>query len=187
VFKVTTNGVLTTLVSFNGANGSNPRAKLVLGPDGHLYGTTEGFNIFHGIFREQTIFQVTTNGVLTTLFEFDEFGGGIGNSPNGLVLGIDDYLYGSTARGGSGGGGTIFRLIVSAFTGVTSQPGGSVLLTGTGPANASYRLWASSDLSSPFSSRNLLTSASFDSKGSFSYRDPGASTNSFRLYQLSVP
>src|SRR5438445_13328133 len=40
VFKVTTNGVFTTLVSFTGPNVANPQAWLVLGNDGNLYGTT---------------------------------------------------------------------------------------------------------------------------------------------------
>ena len=42
VFKVTTNGVLTSLVSFNDANGAYPSAGLVFGRDGNFYGTTTG-------------------------------------------------------------------------------------------------------------------------------------------------
>ena len=42
VFKMTTNGTLTTLVSFNGTNGAVPVAALTLGIDGNFYGTTEG-------------------------------------------------------------------------------------------------------------------------------------------------
>ena len=40
MFQVTTNGVLTTLVSFNRAIGDQPWAGLTLGSDGNLYGTT---------------------------------------------------------------------------------------------------------------------------------------------------
>jgi uncharacterized repeat protein (TIGR03803 family) len=40
VFRVTTNGLFTTLVSFNGTNGAGPLAALTLGNDGNLYGTT---------------------------------------------------------------------------------------------------------------------------------------------------
>jgi uncharacterized repeat protein (TIGR03803 family) len=43
VFRITKNGVFTSLVTFQGSNGSNPSAPLVLGADGNLYGTT-----FHG-------------------------------------------------------------------------------------------------------------------------------------------
>jgi hypothetical protein len=48
-------------------------------------------------------------------------------------------------------------------------------------------LWASPDLSLPFASWTLLTSASFDSNGNFSYTDAGAVTHPSRFYQLSVP
>ena len=40
VFKMTSTGALTTVVSFNGANGAHPYAGLVSGLDGALYGTT---------------------------------------------------------------------------------------------------------------------------------------------------
>jgi uncharacterized repeat protein (TIGR03803 family) len=39
IFRVTTNGTLTTLVNFNNTNGANPEASLTLGPDNNLYGT----------------------------------------------------------------------------------------------------------------------------------------------------
>jgi uncharacterized repeat protein (TIGR03803 family) len=40
VFRVTTNGDLTTLADFTNTNGNNPQGGLTLGPDGNLYGTT---------------------------------------------------------------------------------------------------------------------------------------------------
>ena len=40
VFRMTTNGALTTLIAFNSTNGANPYASLVQGADGSLYGTT---------------------------------------------------------------------------------------------------------------------------------------------------
>ena len=42
VFKMTPAGALTTLVSFNGSNGSYPCAGLAQGSDGNFYGTTGG-------------------------------------------------------------------------------------------------------------------------------------------------
>ena len=40
VFEITSAGALTPLVSFDGTNGANPEAGLVLGIDGNFYGTT---------------------------------------------------------------------------------------------------------------------------------------------------
>jgi uncharacterized repeat protein (TIGR03803 family) len=40
LFKVTANGTLTTLVSFNNTNGAAPEAPLTFGQDGNLYGVT---------------------------------------------------------------------------------------------------------------------------------------------------
>jgi uncharacterized repeat protein (TIGR03803 family) len=64
VFQMTPAGTLTTLVCFNGANGSHPAAPLVQGSDGNFYGTTVngGTNGNNG-----TVFQVTPAGALTTL------------------------------------------------------------------------------------------------------------------------
>ena len=39
IFKVTTNGLLTTLLSFKGTNGAIPYAGLDLGTDGNFYGS----------------------------------------------------------------------------------------------------------------------------------------------------
>src|SRR5204863_40755 len=95
VFQVKTNGLLTTLVSFNGTNGRNPMAGLMLGSDGNLYGTTQfgGSSDYGG-----TVFQVTTNGVLTTLVEFTVDNGAVPVA--GLVLGGEGNFYGTTDYGG---------------------------------------------------------------------------------------
>jgi uncharacterized repeat protein (TIGR03803 family) len=104
VFQVTTNGTLTTLVSFDGTNGANPQAALTLGIDGNLYGTTQR----GGSSGEGTIFQVTTNGTLTTLVSFD---GNNGAWPfAGLTLGDDGNFYGTTFYGGSSDDGTVFQV-----------------------------------------------------------------------------
>ena len=67
VFKITTNGLLTTLVSFSLTNGACPVAALTIGNDGNFYGTTDngGDTSLNNGYGYGTIFQVTTNGMLT--------------------------------------------------------------------------------------------------------------------------
>ena len=103
VFKVTTNGALTTLASFNGTNGANPYAALTLGSDGNFYGTTYAGGIFNsgGIFNLSlggTVFKVTTNGALTTLVSFYYYTNGACPQA-GLTLGNDLNFFGTTSGG----------------------------------------------------------------------------------------
>ncbi len=119
VFRMTPAGVLTTLVSFTGANGSNPQTSLVLGSDGNFYGTTN----YGGSAGDGTVFRMTPAGVLTTLVSFT---GANGSSPQAsLVLGSDGNFYGTTSYGGSAGDGTVFQMTPAgvlttlvSFTGV---------------------------------------------------------------------
>jgi len=110
VFRMTAEGVYTELVSFDGPlSGSAPANGLIQGSDGSLYGTTqEG-----GASDNGTVFRVTVAGALTTLVEFTGSGGGdVGSIPNGLVLGGNGELYGTTEEGGFGSNnvGTAFRI-----------------------------------------------------------------------------
>ena len=66
MFRMTPSGALTTLVSFNGADGNSPQAPLVQGSDGNFYGTSE----YGGANGRGTVFRVTPAGVLTTLVSF---------------------------------------------------------------------------------------------------------------------
>jgi uncharacterized repeat protein (TIGR03803 family) len=105
VFKITAGGTLTTLVNFNYANGAYPQAGLTPGNDGNFYGTTSAGGSTGG--NSGTVFQMTTNGALTTL---NNFNGINGANPNGLTLGSDGNFYGTTYAGGSGAEGTIFQV-----------------------------------------------------------------------------
>jgi uncharacterized repeat protein (TIGR03803 family) len=122
VFQITTNGTLTSLYSFGGGNdGGGPLAGLVQGNDGYFYGTTPS----GGISNAGSVFQISTNGVLTNLYSFG--GGNDGANPYaGLVLGSDGSFYGTTQSGGTNGGqGTIFKINASGvFTSLYSFSGG---------------------------------------------------------------
>ena len=107
VFKITSNGALTSLYSFtNGIDGTYPRAGLVQGTDGTLYGTTAGDEFTYG-----TVFKISTNGALTGLYSFSGVNGGSGGIQPyaGLVQGSDGYFYGTTRAGGDSSG-TVFKI-----------------------------------------------------------------------------
>jgi len=127
----------------------------------------------------------TRRGVQALLVEFTGTDGA--NPVAGLVLGTDGNLYGTTSSGGSGGGGTIFRLVMPRLSRLARQPAGNFLLTGTGPANEPYRLWAGTDFSLPFTSWTRVTNGFFDSNGNLSCTDVSATTNTSRFYRISVP
>ena len=109
-----TNGVLTTLFSFNQTNGSGPGGSggLIVGSDGALYGVTQqGGPDFTNVNQgDGTIFKITTNGEFTSLASFD---GTNGYEPNSIIQASDGNFYGTTFAGGiddSNGGGTVFRM-----------------------------------------------------------------------------
>ena len=116
VFRVTTNGALTSLHSFNYQDGAAPAGGLVEGTDGNLYGTTSQ----GGVGGQGTVFQITKSGQLTTLVSFY---GPNGADPQATLLQArDGSFYGTTAFGGidfngavGTGDGVLFRLTVPMF------------------------------------------------------------------------
>jgi uncharacterized repeat protein (TIGR03803 family) len=118
VFKISTNGALTSLYSFTGGNdGAEPEAALVQGSDGYIYGTTllggargsyEGYG---------TVFKVSTNGALTSLYSFT--GSVDGAEPQAaLMQGTDGYLYGTTP-------GSVFKISTNGVLTTLSSFGGN--------------------------------------------------------------
>src|ERR1043166_1239458 len=101
LFRVTTNGDLTTLFDFRSTNWGNPASYLTLGSDGNLYGTTDG-----------VIFSSTTNGVVTKLKSLSH-----SNPADGYALSFcqltetsNGWFYGTALYGGTTDGGTIFKV-----------------------------------------------------------------------------
>ena len=115
IFSLTTGGVLTTLATFNGTNGSVPLGPMILGEDGNFYGTTStGGTGGHGTVFEMTVAHGV--GTLTTLVNFTGTGTqpSRGASPEGnLIQTSDGTFYGTTSSGGASGDGTVFSMTVT--------------------------------------------------------------------------
>jgi uncharacterized repeat protein (TIGR03803 family) len=95
VYRLNADQTVTSLFSFDGANGINPSDDLVVGRDGKLYGRTES----GGANGDGTVFSITTNGVFQLLFSFS---GTNGIRPHAaLFAGNDGNFYGATVSGGT--------------------------------------------------------------------------------------
>lgn len=125
IFRLTTSGGLTSIHSFAGTtDGSNPRAGLVKGSDGRLYGLAS----MGGLNGKGTIFSTDTSGatiVLRSLATTD------GVNPLGpLVLASSGMFYGTASSSGpAGSAGTIFKIsstgsfsVMHAFLGSPAKP-----------------------------------------------------------------
>lgn len=144
VFKITPQGALTTLHSFDGTDGQNPQAGLIQATDGNLYGATSPIGLDIDCDASGclgTIFKITTGGTFTTLHSFT---GPDGMYPMGaLMQATDGTLYGTTYEGGatsaicpSYGCGTVFSLSLGLGPFVKTLPairsvGQSVIILGT--------------------------------------------------------
>jgi uncharacterized repeat protein (TIGR03803 family) len=115
VFKITPTGTLTTVYNFCAQSGcpdgASPYATLVQATNGNLYGTTSGGGANGG----GTVFKITLNGRLTTLYSFCSQGGCTdGQGPNhALIQASNGNLYGTTFQGGANSVGTVFKITPS--------------------------------------------------------------------------
>jgi uncharacterized repeat protein (TIGR03803 family) len=102
--------VETVLHAFTGPDGANPASTLVLAPNGARYGTTEygGANGLGVVFELAPPASPGGSWTETVLHSFA--GLADGESPNGLALGPDGTLYGTTNLGGASNYGTVFSL-----------------------------------------------------------------------------
>jgi uncharacterized repeat protein (TIGR03803 family) len=132
IFRMTAAGALTNIYFFTGSNdGGFPAASLIQATDGNLYGTTyEG-----GINGNGTIFQITTNGVFTTLAQFDGYNGSTPQAP--LIQASDETFYGTTGAGGIGydgtpgsGDGLIFQFSVPFPPRIIAQTTNQIIAVG---------------------------------------------------------
>jgi uncharacterized repeat protein (TIGR03803 family) len=129
VFRITPSGNFTTLYSFcsqpNCADGGGPSARLLQGIDGNFYGSTYtgGANASESLEQSYddgggTIFRITPNGALTTLYSFCALPNCLDgvSSLGGLIQASDGNFYGTTVYGGPpsfwcpSACGTIFKI-----------------------------------------------------------------------------
>lgn len=121
VFKITTDGALTTLkvfdayvtgsASLSNASGAQPTSVPTQGNDGNFYGVT----LAGGAAGQGTVYKITPAGGLTTLHDFTATGDNGVNADGstvyeGLTKGSDGSFYGTTSQGGSGGSGVVYRI-----------------------------------------------------------------------------
>ena len=77
----------TNLVTFNGTDGANPRAALIEGSDGSLYGTTSGSRDRGHPFADGNVFKLTLSGTLSTVRSLgsDQSLGSLVQTPDGSL------------------------------------------------------------------------------------------------------
>lgn len=133
LFKMTVNGVVTTMGDFGSSLTAStapktPRAPLVQGKDGYLYGTAAlgGKNGFGGIYKT-----APGSASATLLVSFTGTSGAAKGSlcETPLVQGTDGLFYGVTRKGGASDRGTVFKV---STTGVFST---LIEFTGNGAIN----------------------------------------------------
>jgi len=127
VFKITPAGKVTTIYTFcsqaNCADGGLPTAALIEGNDGNLYGCTAT----GGPGGQGTIYRITPDGVLTTLY---------GSGASTLIQATDGNFYGTVSAGVTLTNGEVFQLSAGLAPFVAALPrfgavGATVEILGT--------------------------------------------------------
>jgi uncharacterized repeat protein (TIGR03803 family) len=114
LFKVTTTGIRTTLVSFPSSAMSFPSGGLTLAGDGNFYGSTlkDGFSNYGTLFRFSPGSPALTAKVVFTGNPGDQ----PGTAPNdGWIIGPEGHLYGVDPSGGRQSKGIILRYTLAGL------------------------------------------------------------------------
>ncbi len=125
VFRIDAFGHYTVLYRFTGkADGKNPLSGVIRDASGNLFGTTyQGGTRYSG---SGTVFKLDSSGKETVLHTFIPNEQADGSYPYAAVTPFGEDFYGTTAGGGTGESGTVFKLdkantetVLYNFLGVT--------------------------------------------------------------------
>jgi uncharacterized repeat protein (TIGR03803 family) len=165
-YRLTPSGTLTTLHTFNGTNGNQAGLigeSLLQAANGDFYGATpfgtESSNTCG------TIFKMTPQGTVTTLYSFENTSAQGCEPVDGLVQGSDGDFYGTAVGGGPANDGVIFKL------------------TSTGTLTVLYNFCSQSDCadgSEPNSGLILATDGNF-----YGTTISGGANNQGTIFQLT--
>ncbi len=111
VFEITKgSNTIKTLASFNGNDGANPYAGVVLDGQGNLYGTTHNGG---GVREWGTVFEIAGSNIIN---DVSFTGTNQGDPAGGVVLDAQGNLYGTTNSGGAYGHGAVFEIAQGSNT-----------------------------------------------------------------------
>jgi uncharacterized repeat protein (TIGR03803 family) len=108
VYSLGRSGVEFRVIDYLGTTAKDtaaPAGELAMDNAGNFYGSS----LAGGPANEGTLFRCNLAGNHAVLHTFNSTGGDGGRADSQLTLGIDGLLYGTTARGGEFGKGTVFR------------------------------------------------------------------------------
>ncbi len=113
LFKITPSGRLTTFYTFcltySCPDGAQPYSSPILGRDGNFYGTTYSLGAYGG----GTVYRISPQGKLTTLYSFGEFAGGPDRPTAPLIQGKDGNFYSTTDQSGTYNYGAVYEVTPS--------------------------------------------------------------------------
>ncbi len=103
VFKMSPSGTISTFTDLPYESSDAYRPSFVEGKAGVIFGT----QVLGGTNLVGSVFELDHQHAVSNLLSFD---GANGHMAGGLIMGMDQNLYGTTQYGGTFGGGTIFRM-----------------------------------------------------------------------------
>ena len=142
----------TTLVSFNGTDGSGPVGGLIADAAGDLFGTTSKGGLNYG-----TVFEIakTATGYASTPTTLASFNVNNGDAPEvSLVADTAGDLFGTTSGGGTGSYGTVFEITNSGFVTATATAAAAATVAAT--TSTTVAAGSTLNVTDPDSIPNLL-------------------------------